>query len=96
MNTASQMPLPEATANVSQGVRKASSPTMAAVNMAMGAASGARQRKGMRKMSNAATGNTANTQCNRSTGTEVIYTPLRNASSITRRDIYAAGLILMH
>src|SRR5262245_47216570 len=68
---ASHTPFALATANVSHGVRNASTATMAAVNIAIGPASGARQRNGTRKTSSATMGDIASTQCRRSTGTRV-------------------------
>ena len=66
---ASHTPLPLATARVFHGVRNAMSATIAAVNIAIGPASGARQRSGTRKTSSAMMGSIANIQCRKSTGT---------------------------
>src|SRR5215470_1722134 len=69
MKMASHTPLPLATAKVFHGVRNAMSATIAAVNIAIGPASGARQRRGTRKTSSATIGSIANIQCRKSTGT---------------------------
>jgi hypothetical protein len=66
---ASHTPFALATANVSHGVRNARSATMAAVNIAIGPASGARQRSGKRNISSATIDSVANIQCSKSTGT---------------------------
>src|SRR4029077_13790183 len=69
---ASHTPLPPATARVSHGVRKARSATIAAVNIDIGAASGARQRSGTRNMRSAMIDAAANIQCRKSTGSCVV------------------------
>src|SRR5215468_10484876 len=69
MKIASHTPFAPATASVSHGVRKARSATRPAANIAIGPASGARQRSGTRNTRSATIAADANIQWKRSTGT---------------------------
>src|SRR5262245_60562120 len=69
MKRASHTPLAPATASVLHGVLNARRATTAAVNIAIGPASGARQRSGTRNTRSATIGRIAKAQCRTSTGT---------------------------
>src|SRR5918997_3719129 len=88
MKIASHTPLPLATARVSHGALNAMSATSATVNIAIGAASGARHRSGTRKTSSTTIGKIASTQCRTSTGTcGVLKRPSRGAHAHAHREI---------